>query len=499
MKKSLLAIVVALTVAAVAQTSQPTYTPAQPAGQTAQPGQTTQPSPSAPAQPAGQTAQPGQTTQPGQSAPAQPSQAAPAQPSQPAQAAAPSQPCGASTAPKKEIKDPNEYNAYTSALNAPDPQSKIAGFESFVRTFPNSAYKEDALEQLMTAYQQAGNIPKTVESGKAILQVNPHNVRALALLAYIARASAEAGQNQQQNIADARTYGEQGLQALQVMPCPEGASQADFDKLKAQTSIIFDGAIGFAAIQSKDYANAAKYLEAAVKQEPVAESLRNVYPLSVALLEQNPANPLGLWYVARAAALSKANPQGYAAITKYGRAKYIKYHGGDDGWDQLLAQAAAAASNAPPQAFAVAPAPSPAEQAAKLASTVDPKKMDFGQWELVLSAGDPATQQKVWSQIKGIEVPFAAKVIQSSKTQLSLAATADAIEQNRADVQVTMTGPIPASLMPKVAPGQEIQLVAKPESYAPSPFVMQMSDGQLIAKKEPPKKTTPATHRRPSH
>jgi len=407
------------------------------------------------------------------------------------------QPC--KPAPKKEIKDPAEYNAYTNALNAADPQAKIQGFDAFIRSFPNSAYKEEALEFQMNAYQQTGNIPKTLEAAKSILQVNPNNVRALALLAYIARASAEAGQNAQQNIADARTYGEQGLKALNSMLCPEGASPADVQKLKTQTAIIFNGAVGFSAIQNKNYADAAKYMAAAVEAEPsTPESLRDVYPLSLADLEQNPMNPAGLWYIARAVALSKGNPQ----IARYGRSKYIKFHGGDDGWDQLLAQAAAATSNVPPQNFAVAPAPSPAEQAAKLAATEDPKKMDFGQWELVLSAGDAATQDKVWSQIKGIEVPFAAIVIESTKTKLSLAATADAIEQKKADVVVTMTGPIPATLMPKVAVGQEIQLIAKPDSYTPNPFMMQMVEGQLIAKKEPPKtppkKTTP-THKRPAH
>jgi tetratricopeptide (TPR) repeat protein len=348
----------------------------------------------------------------------------------------------------------------------------------------------------MTAYQQAGDAAKMVDAAKQLLQVNPNNVRALALLSYIARMSAGQPGGLQQSVADARAYGEKGLQALKVMPCPEGASPADVEKLQKQTSVIFHGAVGFAALQSKDYPAAQQHFQEAVNAEPptAQDSLQDVYSLALAYLEPKPLNPAGLWYIARAVVLSNNNAQ----IANYGKAKYIKYHGGDDGWDQVLAEAKAAAGNAPPQSFAVAPAPSPAEQAAKLASTVDPKKMDFGQWELVLSAGDPATQQKVWSQIKGIEVPFAALVIESTKTKLSLAATADAIEQKKADVTVTMTGPIPATMMSKVAPGQEVQVIARPDSYTPNPFMMQMNEGQLIAKKEPPKKPSPA-HRRTTH
>ncbi len=458
MKKSLVAIVVGLALSALAQTAPQTTAPAA--------GQQTQPM--TPAQPA-----------PGQAA----------QPAQPAQAAA--QPCR--PVPKKEIKDPAEYNSYTTSLNAADPKAKILGFENFVRLFPNSAYKEDALEQLMTAYQQAGETAKMVDAAKQLLQVNPNSVRALALLAYLARANAGQPGALQQSIADARTYGEKGLQALQVMPCPEGASPADVEKLKKQTSVIFGGAVGFAALQSKDYPAAQQAFQAAVNLEPptAQDSLQDVYSLALAYLEPKPSNPLGLWYIARAVALSNNNAQ----IANYGKSKYIKYHGGDDGWDQLLAQAKASAGNSAPQTFAVAPAPSPAEQAAKLASTVDPKKMEFAQWELVLSSGDPATQEKVWSQIKGIEVPFAAIVIDSTKTKLRLAATADAIEQKKADVNVTMTGPIPQAMMPKVAPGQEVQVIAKPASYTSNPFMMEMSDGQLIAKKEPPKKPSPGRKR----
>ena len=452
MKKSLVAIVVGLALSAMAQTTPQTTAP-----------------------PSGQQAQP---MTPAQAAPAQPAQAA-AQPCRPL--------------PKKEIKDPAEYNAYTTSLNAADPKTKTLGFENFVRLFPNSAYKEDALEQLMTAYQQAGDSAKMVDAAKQLLQVNPNNIRALALLAYLARASAGQPGALQQSIADARNYGAKGLQALDVMPCPEGASPADVEKLKKQTSVIFHGAVGFAALQTKDYPAAQQSFQAAVNLEPptAQDSLQDVYSLALAYLEPKPSNPIGLWYIARAVALSNNNAQ----IANYGKSKYVKYHGGDDGWDQLLTEAKAATSNAQPANFAVAPAPSPAEQAAKLANTVDPKKMEFAQWELVLSSGDAATQEKVWSQIKGIEVPFAAIVIDSTKTKLSLAATADAIEQKKADVTVTMTGPIPAAMMPKVAPGQEVQLVAKPASYTSNPFMMEMNDGQLIAKKEPPKKPSPSRRR----
>ena len=88
---------------------------------------------------------------------------------------------------KPQIKDPAEYNAYVSAVQQSDPAAKAQAIEAFLQTYPNSVMKEDALVTLMGAYQQAGNAAKTVDTASRVLQVNPNNIRALALLAYYYR------------------------------------------------------------------------------------------------------------------------------------------------------------------------------------------------------------------------------------------------------------------------------------------------------------------------
>src|SRR5580700_2860897 len=126
-----------------------------------------------------------------QTAPA-PAQPAPA-PTAPAQTA-PQQ--GAPAAPqKKEIKDPAEYNAYVGAVQQTDPAAKISGLEAFLTQYPNSVMKEDALELLMGTYQQKGDAAKMGDTAQRLLQLNPNNVRALALLAYSKRVAAQGGQN----------------------------------------------------------------------------------------------------------------------------------------------------------------------------------------------------------------------------------------------------------------------------------------------------------------
>lgn len=413
-----------------------------------------------------------QTAPPEQAAPAgqAPAQAAPA-----AQTPAPQQ---------KTIKDPAEYNAYVTAVNQTTPAAKAQAFEAFLQQYPNSIMKPEALEALMGTYQQMGDLQKVADAANRLLQINPHNVRALFVLAYLNRTQAEQGQNPQQNAMQARQFGERGLQALPNWTKPQGMPEQEFEQQKMQMAVIFNGAVGFGALQQKDYATAAKYLQAAIAAGPNSPiNNANVYPLAIAYLEQTPINPMGLWYVGKAAALTNNNP----AVVKYGRAKYFKYHGSDEGWDQLLQQAKTTAGMEPPPGWSVAPAPTPAEQAAKLVATKPVAQMSFDEFQLILTSGNPQAAAQVWDQIKNKDIAFEAKVIDAEKAKLMLAATAEDIQANKADVELVMAAPIPANLMPKVGEMEKVQ--GKPQTYDVSPFLIHMTDGVFIGA---PKKAAPA-------
>jgi len=416
-------------------------------------------------------------------------QSQPAAAPQGAQSAAPAQP-----QTQKQIKDPAEYNAYVSALKQQDASAKISGLEAFVTQYPNSVMKEDALELLMGTYQQAGNSAKVADTIQRLLQVNPNNLRGLALITYLKRAAAEAGTNPQQNLAEAAQYGSRGVEALKTAAKPEGMSDADFDKLKKQTSSIFSGAVGINALQTKDYATAQSALRAAVDSDPT--DIRNVYPLALADLTGTPPNQVdGLFFIARAATLAAGSP-GQAQFESYGKSQYKKYHGSDQGWTDVLA--AAKANPLPPQGFTVAKyvPPTPAEQAHDLVKDKTPadiKKLSFAEWQLVLSAGSPEDQDKVWSAIKGVPLQMEATVVKASPTELEIAASQDDIDKKQADIKLTMDGTIPAKLMP--AEGGTLDFQGTPASYTANPFLMTMEKGALLTKAAPKK---PPVHKRPS-
>jgi len=397
-------------------------------------------------------------------------------------------PTGASPAPqpqKKEIKDPAEYNAYVGAVQQADAAAKISGLEAFLVQYPNSVMKEDALELLMGTYQQTGNQAKVIDTANRLLSANPDNVRALVLLAYNERAA--------QKWADARQHAEHGLQALPKMTKPDGVSEADFQKQKGQLAPLLNSIAGFASLQLKDYPAAQQHLRAAVEGDP--NNVENIYPLALAYLSATPPdNVNGLFFVARAANLI-SDPAGKDQVKKFGHSRYVKYHGSEEGWNELLAQTAS--TPVPPAGFTIKEyvPPTPAEQAADLVKTKSPKEMSFAEWELVLSKGKPEDADKVWSALKGVPLQMEGQVIKASPTELEIAGSSDDIDQKRSDIILTMTGTIPAKLMPKE--GSTLDFEGTPVSYTPDPFVMTMEKGALLTKGAPAPVKKPPVRRRP--
>ena len=408
----------------------------------------------------------------------------------PAQPAPQQNPSPTPAPQKKEIKDPAEYNAYVGAVQQSDAAAKVSGLEAFLTQYPNSVMKEDALELLMGAYQATGNQAKTLDTAQKVLQANPCNLRALALLAFTKQAMAVAGQNSQQNFAQAGQAGEKGLQCLQTAAKPDGTSDADFQKLKSQTTAIFNAAAGLAAFQAKDYAKAEQYLRAAVEADPA--NLLNVYDLALAYLAPGPAEKDldGLFFIARAVNLAQGT--GKDQIAKFGKSKYNKYHGSEEGWSELVAQTAT--TTLPPANFTIKQyvPPTPAEQAAALVKSKKVEEMSFAEWQLVLSEGTPEDAEKVWSALKGKPLQMVAHVSSiESSSKLKLAGSQDDIDAKRADIDLTMTAAIPAKQMPKE--DTDFQFEGTPVSYVAKPFVMTMNEGALLVKAAP----KPPVHRKP--
>jgi tetratricopeptide (TPR) repeat protein len=383
-----------------------------------------------------------------------------------------------------KITDQAEFNAYDSAIRQTDPTQKAAALEGFLQQYPNSVAKEVVLEAMMAAYQQLNNTPKMLETSKKLLQVNPNHVLAIFVQVYLLRTEANSGKNVQQNLAEAGQLAQRGLAALPNWKKPEGMTPTDFENQKKLFTTVFHGAIGQAAMAKEDYNAAQAPLLEAVKLNP--DNVQDVYPLAVSYLKAKPPTPEaqlnGMFFIARTVVLA---PQ-FADAVRLGKYHYRKYHGGEDGWDQLVALAQQ--QKLPPADLAqritpAPPPPSPADQAREMLAKETPEKMDFAKWIFILTSGYQEGAQQVWGTLQGKALPFVAKVISvPDKSTLQLAVTADGFDSNTAEVTVTMAEPYKTP----PAVGSQIQMQATADSYVTQPsFMMMLKDGIQLDQKKP--------------
>jgi tetratricopeptide (TPR) repeat protein len=390
------------------------------------------------------------------------------------------------TPAQKVIKDPAEYSAYINALNLVDPSAKAAAMEAFIAQYPDSVMKIDALQQVMQAYQAAGEPQKLQETANRILQIDPNDLRALAIVTFIERGNAKSPEQ----AAKTRRDGEKGLAGLASWHKLPGDSDADNTKLKEQMAVIFAGAAGFGALEAKDYATARGSYLRSVKID--STNLQDVYQLGLACLEMNPLDKNGFWYVAKAINLARGNDAAVNQMAHYAKAKYNKYHGNDDGWDQIVS--AAANETAPgPEIAAIKPAVSPQELACNaLAGHNSLADLSMADVEFILRYRDSSdcnreAADKVWTWLlnrqrdaNGDEVKIrlqGAKVIAASSDSVDVALTEENQQANQADLHVVLG----TTLAHAPAHGSSIDITGVLTTYRAQPFLLTMEKAEFVA------------------
>ena len=131
-----------------------------------------------------------------------------------------------------------EYAAYNSANTQTTAAGKAAAFEAYLKAYPNSAVKEDVLNQILFADSQIGDQAATLNAADRLLAINPNNLRALTFEVYYRRADADKMTDpaaKQAALDKVAQYAQQGVNAAK----PKDMSDADFAALKAKTDPTF--------------------------------------------------------------------------------------------------------------------------------------------------------------------------------------------------------------------------------------------------------------------
>jgi tetratricopeptide (TPR) repeat protein len=377
-----------------------------------------------------------------------------------------------------------EAASYAKALAIKEPVKRAEALEVFIAWYPGSAQRIEAFEQTMAAWQSANNPEKADAAAARLLQIDPDNVRALANRAYVGRTRAMAGDAAA--LAPAVTAAERGLAVLPKAPRPAALGEGDFLRQKMQMIAVFDGTLGFAALQAKQYDKARERYLKAVATDP--DNLADVYQLSVSQLELQPCDALGFWYAARAIAIARVsrNETAAAGIDKYARAHYQRYHGSDQGWVDIVARAAAGPKQ-PPEQFArsISRVMTPAEAALQSVADTEPAAMSFSEWALVLAQRDESdanriAAERVWKAVGdkqkgGARLKIPIKVLSVTSDRIEGAISDRSRASNTADLVVSLARP----LTPLPPAGAVISVVGTLSDYQPRPFFFRMSKGEL--------------------
>lgn len=372
------------------------------------------------------------------------------------------------------IKDPAEYNAYTNAVGQSTPAAKASAIEQFLTQYPDSVVKQEMLEQLMGAYEATQNTAKTLDTAKRLLQVDPGNLRALTYVVYLEKAQANGNQQQ---LDDAAAQAQKGLTATK----PASMSQADFDKLKAVATPIFESAIASDDVAKKDYKDAITAYTAELKSYPnpadteKGPGLVDTYYLGNAYLQQTPPDLVNaIWFLTRAAQFAPAG-QYQDQIEKAAEYWYNKYHGSMDGFDQI--KTLTKANLFPTPDYKPVPAPPPpspqdlAHQA--IVNTPDVKTLALSDKEFILANGSPDDAGKVWDVLKGVTAEVPGTVISATADSVQLAVSEDAKQSQKADFTINMKKPL--RTVPTA--GTQTSFIGTFDSYTQKPLMILLKDG----------------------
>jgi hypothetical protein len=398
------------------------------------------------------------------------------------------------------VKDPAEYNAYQNATTQSTPQTKASASEAFLKQYPQSVLKKSVLQGLVDDYS-AFDQAKTVDAAQRLLQIEPNNLKAMFLIAFIEKQEAAATPAQApQLLDDAAAEATKGLADTK----PAEVKDEDWTKQKAATDPIFYSILSNDALYSKkDLPGAVAAfrteLEYLAKNNPdatkVAPGLNDTMLLGQTYTQLTPPDMInGVWFLARAESFAPANFK--PVIDKQARYWYKRYHGKEDGFDAVLA--AAATSIFPPADFKIAPAPTPKDVAdGVVASTPDLTTLALADKEYILANASKENADKLWALLKDQVSQVPGTVLVATASQIQLAVTDDAKADKKPDFTVNMKTPLADKDIPAV--GSDITtLIGTYDSYTQSPAQIILRDGEIQAAKKTPVHKPSPVHKKPA-
>jgi len=399
-------------------------------------------------------------------------------------------------AKQPQWKSRDEYDAFNAMATEKDPNKRISLAEAFLQKFSTSDFKDSAYVVEMQTYQQLNQPDKAVDAARKALEANPDSREALGFLSYVFPFMFKADDPEATSkLSRADSDARHGLEVLQKWQKPQGATDEQFNTAVKGLRSVFNNAIGFVALQRKDYAAAQTSFKAAAEDNP--GDVYTFYRLGLAYLYASPADyDHAVWYIARAVSLAQAskNPAG-DEIDKFLKRAYVNYHGNDQGLQDIVTQAATSPN--PPDGFKVAPMEVPK-------ATGNPVVDAFNTMTFPLKLGGEKAQ-KTWDALKGqtIELGGVVDSVEKGADADTSLVRIGILDQTKAagayDIELKDSTQPHAKYLQK---GDVVRFKGTADSYATTPNLVLTLVGEITTDlpdkpptKEKPKPKAPVHHR----
>ena len=399
---------------------------------------------------------------------------------------------------QKNWKDQAEFDLYDSILKDNNPKTKLEKLNQWKQKYPASDYNDARQTLFLTTNAALGQVPDALSAAKEILGRDANDFTALYYTAYLTPLLANLNVTPTAEQLDAA---DKAANAIVAGAKPPNVSDADWQKAKGEIEAVAHKSLGWVAMSRKQPDAAETEFKKSLALNPKTGEVP--YWMGIVILQERKPekNSEAFYYYARAAAYDGEGalaPAGRAAVSKQLQPLYNRYHGGTDGFDQLLAQAKGSPN--PPENFKIVSVVDKEKAKLEQAEADAKAHPDLTLWKNIKDAltGDSA-QSYFDGSMKDAMLPggangvqkFAAKVI-SMEPPLKPKALVVSI-QDGATPDATLK--FEAALAGKVDPGTEIKFSGVAQSYAANPFmvVFNVDKGDL----EGWTGTNPAPVRRP--
>jgi tetratricopeptide (TPR) repeat protein len=376
---------------------------------------------------------------------------------------------------QKNWKDRAEYDLYDAISKDTNPKTKLEKLNQWKEKYPTTDFSDLRQTALLTTYAALGQIQEALNTAKESLAKDANDFTSLYYTAFLTPMLATMNVPATPEQLDAA---EKAANAILAGAKPAAVSDADWQKAKGAIEAIAHKTLGWVAMTRKQPDAAETEFKKSLAIDPNSGEVP--YWLGIVILQERKPEKQSeaLYYYARAAAYDGQGalaPAGRAAVNKQLQDLYKKYHGSNDGFDQLLTQAKATPT--PPENFKIVSVSDQAKAKAEQEEAEAKSHPDLALWKNIKEALTGANAQSYFDgSMKGAQLPggannvqkFTAKVISMEPASKPKSLVVGIENGTTPDATLKFETALPG----KVEPGTEIKFAGVAQSYTASPFMV---------------------------